>query len=215
MGVFDIFKKEKNENNKGIDYIQKLKETYINRGYGEKWKYLEEISNGISIHDKQELLKEYPNIPKSLIDILSEIDGTYHRKYEEGEINYYFFGSDVDDGGYPYYLLQGSKILETKDEPTKYYDYFINREYDDIIPVNEKITNDINNVKWLHFANCMNNGGTSTLYIDFSPSDKGKVGQVIRILHDPDSLEVIADSFDDFLDMIIENDFKFIDENEN
>lgn len=194
---------------KGIEYIEKLKEAYVKCGFEEKWKYLEDISIGISDNDKEELLKEYPECPKSLIDILGKIDGTYHRKYERGDINYYFFSSDVEDGGYPYYLLQGSKILETKDEPVKYYDYFITREFD-FIPVSEEITNDINNVKWLHFANCMNNGGTSTLYIDFYPSDKGKVGQVIRILHDPDSLEVIANNFDEFLDMIIKNDFKFL-----
>ncbi len=56
----------------------------------------------------------------------------------------------------------------------------------------------------------MNNGGTSSLFIDFTPSEKGTKGQVIRYLHDPDELEVISDSFDGFLEMLIDNQFKFI-----
>lgn len=56
----------------------------------------------------------------------------------------------------------------------------------------------------------MNNGGTSSLYIDFAPSESGKKGQIVRYLHDPDELKVIADSFDEFLDMLMERDFAFI-----
>ena len=42
----------------------------------------------------------------------------------------------------------------------------------------------------LCFADCMNNGGTSSLYIDFTPNEAGQVGQVVRYVHDPDSFEV-------------------------
>lgn len=198
---------------KGIEYIEKLKEAYNKNGFEKQWKHLENISNGMENNDRELLLKEYPEIPESLLEILNTIDGTYFRKYGEDQIRYYFFGSDVDDGEYPYYLLSASQILETKDKPKIYYDYFINREFDDV-PVSDEISNDLNNIKWLHFSDCMNNGGTSKLYIDFSPSEKGKKGQIIRMWHDPDSLEVIAESFDDFLDMIIKNDFKFIHEDD-
>ena len=58
----------------------------------------------------------------------------------------------------------------------------------------------------------MNNGGTSQLFIDFSPSSTGKVGQVVRFLHDPDEMVVIADSFDDYLRMLMKNDYCFVDE---
>lgn len=194
---------------KGIEYIQKLKEAYIKNGFEKKWKHLESISNGFTSYDKEKLIQEYPEIPESLLEILGKIDGTYSRQYGEEKIRFYFFSSDVDDGEYPYYLLSASQILETKDNPKVLFDYFINREFEDI-PVSEEITNNINNIKWLHFADCMNNGGSSKLYIDFSPSPKGKNGQIIRMLHDSDSLEVIADSFDEFLDMIINNNFKFI-----
>ena len=80
--------------------------------------------------------------------------------------------------------------------------------------MDERIQTDTSKLKWLNFSDCMNNGGTSSLYIDFTPSEKGIKGQVIRFLHDPDELQVIADSFDEFLDMLIENDFKFIHEDD-
>ncbi len=206
-------KEKTSTTNKGNEYIKKLKEIYIKRGFKNKWLHLEEIACGISKEDEHNLLKEYPEIPKSLLEILNKIDGTYHRLYENEKITYYFFGSDVEDGKYPYYLLSGEQMLKTKNDPVKYYDCYINREFDDI-PVSEKITNDINNIKWLHFADCMNNGGTSQLFIDFSPSKKGSKGQIIRFVHDEDSLEVIADSFDEFLEKIEKNDFKFINNDE-
>jgi len=56
----------------------------------------------------------------------------------------------------------------------------------------------------------MNNGGTSSLYIDLTPSEKGKKGQIVRYLHDPDELKVIADSFEDFLDLLANKGMKFI-----
>ena len=61
----------------------------------------------------------------------------------------------------------------------------------------------------------MNNGGTSQLFIDLTPSEKGVKGQIIRYLHDPDSLEVIANSFDEYLNRQVKMGLKFIDkENE-
>lgn len=120
----------------------------------------------------------------------------------------YFFNSDIEDGRYPYYLLSSNQILDTKDEYLD-YDYLINREFEDIY-VDDRITNDINDVKWLHFADCMNNGGSSQLFIDFSPSETGEIGQIIRIMLDTDDARVINDDFDSFLDSIIDNNFKFL-----
>ena len=58
----------------------------------------------------------------------------------------------------------------------------------------------------------MNNGGTSQLVLDFSPSGMGKKGQVLRFLHDPDELVIVADSFDEYLQMLIDQDYSFINE---
>ena len=67
-------------------------------------------------------------------------------------------------------------------------------------------------MKWLHFSDCMNNAGTSQLFIDFSPSEKGVKGQIVRFLHDPDEIGVIADSFDEYLEKLIESGLDFISE---
>lgn len=56
----------------------------------------------------------------------------------------------------------------------------------------------------------MNNGGSSQLFIDFSPSETGEIGQIIRIMLDTDDARVINDDFDSFLDSIIDNNFKFL-----
>jgi len=35
---------------------------------------------------------------------------------------------------------------------------------------------------WLCFSDCMNNRGTSSLFIDFDPTPEGTVGQIVRFL---------------------------------
>lgn len=129
-------------------------------------------------------------------------------------------GSDITK--YPYYLCSCEPILKSKDianivlsyfrEYEDDYDYEEDYEDDDEIVVDDKITTISDSAKWLLFSECMNNGGTSKLYIDFTPSDIGKVGQIVRYLHDPDEIIVIADSFDDYLQMIMDNDYDFINE---
>lgn len=188
-------------------YLNKIEEYQLKSPKAEKWKTFKEKSTGISEENLKQLKEEYPLIPESLIDILKVIDGTYHEKIEDHSYSFYMFSSDIDEGEYPYYLLSSKKILETKEE-YKYFDFMITREFD--LYVDDKISNNLDNIKWLHFADCMNNGGTSQLFIDFTPSDTGKVGQIIRTLHDTDEIRVIADDFDEFLNKIIENDFKFL-----
>ena len=79
-------------------------------------------------------------------------------------------------------------------------------------PWDDKITTDPESANWLHFSDCMNNWGTSMLFIDFTPSPSGKVGQVVRYIHDPDEINVIADSFDDYLQMLMDGEYAFINE---
>lgn len=61
----------------GEIYIQKLKEAYEKCGFINEWNHLFDIAHGISEEDKQLLLGEYPKFPKSLMEILETIDGTY------------------------------------------------------------------------------------------------------------------------------------------
>lgn len=198
-------------NSKGSLYIEKLGEEYSKHGFSREWNHLMNIKVGITDIEKKKLIEIFPNIPKSLLDILSIIDGTYYREYKNEEVLYYFFGSDVDNGEYPYYLFSYEDIIKNKDNAKYFSEFFsdyLSGEYD--LYSDDRISTDALNNKWLCFSDCMNNGGTSKLYIDFTPSSKGVSGQVIRYLHDPDEIRVIADSFDEFLDMLIKDDFKFI-----
>lgn len=189
------------------EYINGLDKKYRNSDEILEIKYNAFVENkkGISNEELDDLIKVFPDIPKSLLELLKYSNGT-----NTNETDIYFFQSDVEDGKYPYYLINSSEMIEAKDDAKKYYSDFIERDLEDI-EIDDKITNDINNVKWLLFSNCMNNGGTSQLFIDFTPSKNGKVGQIIRYLHDPDSIVVIADSFDEFLEQIINSNYKFID----
>lgn len=56
----------------------------------------------------------------------------------------------------------------------------------------------------------MESCGTSQLFLDFSPSAKGKTGQVVRFLHDPDELVIAAESFDAYLRMLMDRNYDFI-----
>ncbi len=102
-------------------------------------------------------------------------------------------------------------MVDTKDEFQTWGDYLITREYDDI-PVDKGICDNMDKLCFQHISDCMNNGGTSQLLIDFSPSPECKKGQVLRYLHDPDELVIVADSFDAYLQMLMDNEYNFINE---
>lgn len=55
----------------------------------------------------------------------------------------------------------------------------------------------------------------SRLYIDFNPSNEGVCGQIIRFLHDPDQYQVIANSFDEYLQVLIDGGFMFLENEEH
>ena len=192
-------------------YLEGLKQAYIDNGGEEAWQNLMATTHGATDADLQILRNRYPQVPESLLDLLRHIDGTYWRKYEKGTICDLILGADEDMGDYPYYLLSAQQIVETQNEAFDFYADYINGEYE--VPIDERITRDASQLhNWLHFSDCMNNGGTSQLFIDFSPSATGKVGQVIRFVHDPDAIDVIADSFYDYLKMLMDAEYCFVDE---
>ncbi|GAB1858673.1 SMI1/KNR4 family protein [Flavobacteriaceae bacterium MHTCC 0001] len=206
-------KKEENQNQNAINpivekYITGLKDAYLKNNGKEKWESFEQVIHGGRKEDINKLKRVYPNIPISLINLLEYVDGTYWRKYGNVEIIFFLLGSDMHE--YPYYLLSTKEIIENQKQ-TKFYSDCIARKYEGI-EIDDKITNKAESINWLHFSDCMNNGGTSQLYIDFSPSEKGIKGQIIRFVHDPDEFKVIANSFDEYLNMLIEKKFDFINE---
>ena len=192
-------------------YLEGLKAAYIDNGGKEAWQKLMDTAHGATEADLQSLRNCYPQVPESLLDLLCHIDGTYWREYEKGAICELILGADEAMGGYPYYLLSAEQIVETQNESFDFYADYINRKYEEV-PIDDRITSDASQLNWLHFSDCMNNGGTSQLFIDFSPSATGKVGQVVRFVHDPDAMDVIANSFDDYLKMLMDREYCFINE---
>jgi len=196
-------------------YVNGLKKAYLDNNAGEIWAHFESVKHGTTNENSGKVKKAYPAVPDSLIELLAYADGTYHREYQGEKIAFYFFGSDVEEYGYPYYLLSAEQILiETEfalEHEYGLYDFldWVN-EYGYFELYDERLTDDPEKAKWLCFSHCMNNGGTSVLYIDFSPSEKGKAGQVVRYLHDPDQYKVIADSFDEYLKMLMDHGYRFI-----
>ena len=190
-------------------YFDGLKAAYYRYDGQEMWDRFASVVHGADQRDLDRLTALYPDIPESLIELLKLVDGTYYREYFGEKVLLYFLGSDYE--GFPYYLLSARQMVDTKNQFRQWGDYLINREYDDI-PVDEGVCDDLDKLDWLHFSDCRNNGGTSQLFIDFSPSVKGKKGQVLRFLHDPDEMVVVADSFDEYLQMLIDQDYPFIDE---
>lgn len=189
-------------------YLEGLKQAYCENGGEKLWNAFEKAAHGARKEDLERLRELYPDIPDSLLELLKVVDGTYWREYAGEEIAFYFLGSDIEE--YPYYLLSAKQIRETKDE-IDWLAGYINREFDDI-EIDEKIIDRADKMRWLHFSDCMNNGGTSQLFIDFSPSSRGVKGQIVRYLHDPDEIAVIADSFDEYLRMLMDNGYDFITE---
>lgn len=190
-------------------YITGLKKAYYENQGKESWDHFEKIKHGAAVENIRKLKELYPEIPEALIALLEYVDGTYWREYAGEKIAFYFFGSDMEE--YPYYLLSSGEMIENRDLAAKYYKDYIQREYDEV-EVDEKIASTVTDLKWLHFSDCMNNGGTSQLFIDFSPSEKGTKGQIVRFVHDPDELSVIAGSFEEYLNMLMDKKYDFINE---
>lgn len=190
-------------------YILGLQKAYLAHGGQQTWTHFERTKQGLTLAEINELVALYPHIPEGLIGLLEYVDGTYWRMYAGEEIHFYFLGSDLSR--YPYFLLSSREIVANKNLAFTYYSDYIDQKYE-MVEIDEKITKEASTMHWLHFSDCTNNGGTSQLFIDFSPSEKGKIGQIVRFLHDPDELSVIADSFDDYLKKVIEHGFDFINE---
>lgn len=168
-------------------------------------------TEGASEADLQRLRAQWPQVPDSLVELLSRVDGTHFRDYPKGEVCVLMLGSDVGD--YPYYLRSIAQIFEDQHQ----WDDSIRSIYEEWLEEEPEILGagidaDLPMSRRLCFSHCMNNGGTSMLYLDFDPAPGGSVGQVVRYLHDPDSYAVIAPSFDAYLQQLIDRDYSFLDE---
>ncbi|KOS64432.1 SMI1/KNR4 family protein [Lysinibacillus agricola] len=155
----------------------------------------------------QTLFDAFPKCPELLINLLKDVNGTYYCKHGEETICVLVLGSDLDE--YPYYLksveqiIADAQVTDSESIHERYEDFL------DCVEVDARINMHVPLKERLCFSDCMNNGGTSSLYIDFNPNEGGQVGQVIRYVHDPDSYEVIAPSFEAYLQQLIDGEYEF------
>ena len=170
---------------------------------------------GATDDELERLLHVYPQCPPLLISLLRRIGGTYHQQYPEGCVLQPILGSDVGED-FGYYLLSCDDMLNERQ-----YDQTIADGYGDalddpeLIDVAAEIDTHTRSSHWLCFAHCINNGGTSRLYIDFTPTEKGSVGQVVRYLHDPDSYHVLAPSFEQYLATLTQQPYDYVSEEDS
>ncbi len=188
-------------------YLARLQQAYADRNGRQLWEHFEQVKHGATPENIKALRRIYPQIPAALITLLEYADGTYHREYAGERVNLYFLRSDVEQ--YPYYLLSSQEMAENRNLAAECFGDYVARRYEGV-EVDDRITRKPNRLNWLHFADCINNGGTSQLFIDFSPSPTGTPGQVVRYLHDPDEIKVLADSFEAYLQMLMDGGYDFI-----
>ncbi|MGE7093627.1 SMI1/KNR4 family protein [Lysinibacillus sp. NPDC048646] len=186
----------------------------FDRYFSELMEYLPEderlqlqLTTGATENQIQALLAVFPQCPHALINLLKDVNGTYYCKHGEHTICVLVLGSDLYE--YPYYLKSIEQI--TDDYHVDNQDSILDRygEFLEQIAIDERINVHVPLRERLCFSDCMNNGGTSSLYIDFTPNERGEIGQIIRYVHDPDSYEVIAPSFDVYLQQLVDGEYEF------
>ncbi|MEY8713418.1 hypothetical protein A9B99_20970 [Mangrovibacter phragmitis] len=159
-----------------------------------------------------QLVKLYPLCPPELQQLLSKVDGTYWKKYDGKMVNLLLLASDAGED-FGYYLLSCEQIQEEQhfgDSISDIYGEWLGQT--DAIYVDNRIDTSVAMSERLCFAHCLNNGGTSRLYIDFHPAPGGTCGQVVRFLHDPDSYIVLAESFEAYIAGVLESNYAFVSE---
>ena len=171
------------------------------------------VASGASASQLQTLLQAFPDCPASLLALLSQLNGTHWDDDEDGVgTAVLVLGADPGMGSYPYFLRSVEQILEDRQlYPDSIVEIYGELADDDSVVLDSGIDAQASGKERLCFAHCMNNGGTSMLYLDFAPGSGGVAGQVIRYVHDPDEYRVIAASFDDYLQLQINQEYAFVD----
>lgn len=209
-------------------YLSELERSLGENGGDEAAEMLADLRAvpGASDEALSSVLGRHRGCPAELLALLGAVDGTYGGEHGGSRRLAYVLSSDVGDGEYPYYLLSCEQILASgrrADLDVESIADAYGAEWEEWLPsgraavapgegyMDDRIDPHLPVGRRLHFADCMNNGGTSRLYLDFDPIGDGAPGQVVRFLHDPDSYAVIADSFADYLALGLRRGFAFVD----
>jgi hypothetical protein len=192
-------------------YIQGLKKAYYDNGLNNLWEDFETYKRGASKEDIAKLKEIHPDTPHSLICLLEYANGTYIIK-KKGD-------NEDDDFEVPilssewalcnHYLFSTDEMISWgKANPASDFLKIAIEENWDADP---QITREAESASWLWFA-VGRSGDNERLYIDFTPSETGTKGQVVAYISDPDDLTVVADSFDIYLEKLMEREYDFVEE---
>lgn len=200
-----------------------LAEQYLNGlvTYLKKYELDEELEDlalipPASDEDIRALLKAYPECPQTLLDLLKLKDGTYWRdipqagRYDGNSVAVPVLASM--DYEYPHYLLSALQMVTDKVTETDSISDCYGGDLSGLEEIDDRIDSNLPKGQWLHFTDCINNGGTSSLYIDFDPALGGVKGQIIEYVHDPDTFKIINNSIDEYLQAIIDAGYPFLDD---
>ncbi len=178
------------ENSEELDYDNVVEEGYYD-------KYLE--IKGATDEEIEAFEKHFNII---LPDNLKTI-----YKYKNGSgLMPLFLPNDEHKRQFWYDLIPLEKIIEKKGYfqardalLTEFDDYFSESDIEDM--KDDRIKPYLFNTKWIPFAY----GSGIYLMLDFDPADKGKMGQIICYIHDPDEIIYVAEDITQVIDETIKN----------
>lgn len=173
-------------------------------------KTLEKLLSEKVSRNRIEEYENYKNIKGCNIDELNRFEERYSiklpddfkefYKYKNGS-GYHFhilYPNCEEDHIEPFYLFSLDKIIEEKDNffdsnelMNEYYDE------DEISELDKRIKPYFANKNWIPFATLA--GGSLYLLLDYDPTEKGKKGQIISYIHDPDFVYYVAEDFTELL----------------
>ena len=170
-------------------YLQGLRQAFADHDGAELWERFERVRRGATPEEIERLKKAYQTFA--------------------GVANCCFTLLGAEEEGAEYDLYSVEQMIEGGREGFGYITDRLDGKARGEMEVDPKITNRRKEVCWLGFAE---GGGSERLFVDFSPARGGRCGQIVSFLHDPDELVVLAESFDEYLEMLMERGYDFIDE---
>lgn len=189
-------------------YLQGLRQAFADHDGAELWERFERVRRGATPEEIERLKKAYPKVPEGLVELLEFVNGTYYQTFA-GVANCCFTLLGAEEEGAEYDLYSVEQMIKGGREEFGYITDRLDGKARGEMEVDPKITNRRKEVCWLGFAA---GGGSEQLFVDFSPARGGRCGQIVSFLHDPDELVVLAESFDEYLEMLMERGYDFIDE---
>ena len=173
------------------------------------------LAETITDDEKKKYFGEYKKLKGANNDEINSFEINFNLKLPEDFTDYYKIKNGSE---YPFNLLYTTfknscipfTIMSIDDiKNTKKYfcerDELLENHYDkdEIEKLDNRIKPYLFNKKWFPFAQVV--GGSLYLMLDFDPTEKGKIGQIIFNMHDPDFIYYITESFTELLKDTINN----------